>query len=250
MVLYMKSFKFFPDLQLCYQSFGKTGNTAFLSVLIEVLNKKGFHVDFDQTTHISLNNSERQVVCSPDGTKHKKIFLNDQVRFVTSIRNPYTRVLSLYLHITGGGKRKISDNWRRKLNINNDFYDFYGFLKILERIGVSNIDGHTFPISEFSFLSDADYTYVIRFEQFYKDVKYLIESFFGIDVEVHHKGVKTKSNARVDEFYTPNCIDLVRFIYEDDFKQLGYSVDIEDCQKLPNLKRKGVSLPAYYASVL
>jgi len=109
----MKSFKFFPDLQLCYQSFGKTGNTAFLDVLVKVLNQKGFPVDFNHTTHKSLNRSGRQIIISPGQQKYKDVFLDDNVKFITSIKNPFTRVLTLYLHITEGGK-KTKDSWRKK----------------------------------------------------------------------------------------------------------------------------------------
>ena len=146
--------------------------------------------------------------------------------------------------------KKLKIVGAKKLNVNDEFMTFHAFLKALKKVGANNIDGHTFLVSEFSFLSDADYDYIIGFESFKRDLSILIESLFGIAVEVPHKGVKTNSNIRVDEFYTPSCIELVRSIYESDFSELGYSVEIEDCQCLPDLKKKGISLQDYYASVL
>lgn len=246
MVKNIKSFKNFPDLGICYQSFGKTGNTAFLSVIEEALNKRGHHIKKDKTIHTTLNNSGYQTVCRYDKPNFSGIFSNFGNNFVISIRNPYTRVLSLYLHVTKSESRGLSPSWQKKLNYNSQPLSFEKFLDLLSLVGVENIDGHTFPIASSSLIGEADYDYVIRFENFENDVKEIIRSCFDSDIDVSHKGVKTNAGEKIQKFYTAECVNIVKKLYEKDFQVLGYSQDIELATKLPDLPYSGLRIPDLY----
>ncbi|RYH01056.1 hypothetical protein EU805_15775 [Salipiger sp. IMCC34102] len=229
-----------------HQSFGKTSNTAFLAVIIEALKEKWHLVNKEKTVHATLNRSKYQNVHRFENSNSPEVFSNFDNKFIISIRNPYTRVLSLYLHVTHSGSTGLSPNWQKKLNHGEGIISFEKFLNLLSSVGIDNIDGHTFPISTKSLLGEADYDYVIRFESFENDVKEMAKSYFDFDVNVPRKGVRTNSSNNIENHYTDECIDIVRRLYAEDFRVLGYPLDIELATQLPNLSQNGLRVPDLY----
>jgi glycosyltransferase involved in cell wall biosynthesis len=232
---HIKRFAFFPGLNICYQSFGKTGNTALFDVLIKALKCSGFKVNFDETIHKTVKSINWTFFADIYNPKFESFFSNPDIRYMISVRNPYTRILSLYLHITRSGK--LSKLWKKKLNVDDDFIRFKDFLYRIHEIGAKNIDAHIFPISTHSFIDEVLYDHVIRFENFYADVQNLIEANFSKEdnIILEHHGVKTDSTKKVGEFYDEECTDLVQEIYRQDFDVLGYSKCLDDVTELPTL---------------
>ena len=244
----LKKFSIFPDIYLIYHSFGKTANTAFRYIILEILRRKAsVNISSKNSIHKTLFNTKYQIDGIFEDINLNNIFANSINSYVISIRNPYTRVLSLYLHITNNSSKPLDNTWKRKMNFFSDeVISFYKFLLMLRNIGINKIDGHTFSIAEKSLLKHADYDYVLRFENYVNDVKTFCENKYGFEPIVKHKGKKTDSSNKIKAYYNKECISLVKEIYADDFKCMGYSTNIEKVFELPNLPFRNKSIHQYY----
>lgn len=180
-----------------------------MCLIADAVNYVGGEIVFHESIHKTLNLSPEQMTICPSSSVAIKTLSRQNLKFLISVRNPYTRVLSLYLHISKGGLCEIPFNWQKKLGLNKSFVTFKEFLIALHKRGASNIDGHTFPISEFSFWKFAKYDYVVYFEDYFNDAFNIFSKYLE-NPDLKRSGVKTNANDKIFDFYDSESIDIVK----------------------------------------
>jgi hypothetical protein len=178
-------------------------------------------------------------------------------RFVL-VRNPYTRVVSMFMNKFIGTNSHIKRNLREK-KIENPVKgeSFFSFLKLLQHLKKQNllnkVDGH---VSEqvFNFPSDSDIT-IMKLENLEEDFVKFYENSFDTkelfqraqkmfekdDMHINRTKIKKVSGSNVthqefkdekcasppyEDFYNTEAKDIVYEIYKEDFKRFEYSSDL------------------------
>jgi len=148
----------------------------------------------------------------------------------TFVRNPYSRALSCYLEKIVG-KRHLSDVRRPKLGIPLDAeVSFREFLEAVARQKPRGMDIHWAPQATLAAFGKIQHGFVGRFESFGSDLRWVIDRL-GLEApaELVDRPTSHTTNARdrLMEYYEDErCGALVREIYRDDFRRLGYGVDV------------------------
>jgi hypothetical protein len=188
-----------------------------------------FPIDFDNSGYIHLRDwspllSPKQVV------SFSRLLQLPFLRFCF-IRNPFTRVLSAYLD-------KIQRRTLQKKKWCSLFGDrdqsrpvtFEEFLSCIARQPVGAMDSHWRPQYFQTFQENFSYDFVGRFETFAQDFVALSHLFPPPHnlVMRHEANHKTNASARLYDLYSNHTEQLVREIYQDDFRHFNYSMSLSD----------------------
>ena len=128
-------------------------------------------------------------------------------------RNPYDRAVSLYFYLKDVANRIPKDQ------------TFLSFLRILhqdglEPIGLYNVRAFSQCNPQIRWTEGINVDYVGRFENLANDVE-KIKSGLGMEnIKIPHKNSTIRNHARC--YYCDECLELVEFLYEEDFKAFGY----------------------------
>ena len=145
------------------------------------------------------------------GSNHNGIssYKDHYHKFIFSIvRNPYTRIFSLFWYYKNGGNGTLSDKIKQK-NCTT-FYDFF-------QTKYSNLR------TQHELLGDEHINYVGRFENFEKEIEYL-SRLLKVDCSSKIKLRNTRDNQKKMDFVIePKMIDLISEKYNIDFQKYGYS---------------------------
>jgi hypothetical protein len=143
----------------------------------------------------------------------------------TVVRNPYTRITSAYLDKVVRGKR--SAKVYKKLSLQaSDTISFPQFCQYLQAGGV-NDDPHWYRQVDLIPCGHQMLNFVGRVETLRDDLNYILKRIGsttanGLTTWDHHR---TGANSRLKELFTPECIEIVRFVYEQDFAAFGYPLE-------------------------
>tara|TARA_Y100000591_G_C21706734_1_gene631223 strand:- start:123 stop:923 length:801 start_codon:yes stop_codon:yes gene_type:complete len=170
----------------------KPGKTAGTSIFHHILRKK-----ISNILHYRINNqnySKWLNNLNSDNLSNYFIF--------TVVRNPFDRVVSIcaYFNIT----------------IDN-FIKNYNQKKLNEQLFL-----HSIPLSKYNFIDNTQFTnYVCKFESLDNDLNFVFNKL-DLDVtDIPH--VNKTYRSEYQEYFNRQQIDQIYEIYEDDFKNFGYS---------------------------
>ncbi len=144
-------------------------------------------------------------------SEHKDItFYQDYFDYYvfSFVRNPYTRIISIYnYYINGGNKTKSDINKLRKDLDINDFLDEY------------NENNLSFLKTQYSYLQDSKYIdFVGRFENFSRDLQLVCDKLNIKYIDIN----KRKTDYTNNYLITPKFIDMISNIYHIDFVKYNY----------------------------
>ncbi|MGD1898123.1 MAG: sulfotransferase family 2 domain-containing protein [Phormidesmis sp.] len=147
------------------------------------------------------------------------------------VRNPYTRALSAYLDKIkkeSAEREKIA----KRLNVSSDTdISFETFLTCVSETPIHEMDHHWRPQS-YQLMSDLiEYDFIGRFENLSVDLEKVLKKIYS-DSEVGDRTVKrysphsTQADARLPHFYTEVAVSLVKKVYQKDFDNFDYSLEL------------------------
>jgi len=151
--------------------------------------------------------------------------LEDFFKF-TFVRNPYTRILSSYLDkITTGIKaRYIRDN--RENGILPSFSQFCQYLNS----GGLYMNAHWAPQTSLMLLPIDQFDFIGRVESFSRDLSF-VASHVALNNPIEppkrhfdHRSSQTNADARIEQYYDDQCLEIVRRLYRSDFECFGYAM--------------------------
>jgi len=156
------------------------------------------------------------------------------------VRNPYTRILSCYLHkIQGTTLRPTLETLSLRAALSPsgsaDEMSFEAFIDAVGRQAPMEMNPHWRLQTEHLLWDHISFDFVGRIEEINSDLERL-GSFLGINLQPylyvkdrHQTGAKTV----VENFYTPRLRERLYEIYEPDFRTFGYSRDLPPSQRAP-----------------
>jgi tetratricopeptide (TPR) repeat protein len=175
------------------------------------------------------------------GTKHKVLMRefrdkrpydptrNDYFTF-TIVRNPFTRVLSAYLHTIH--RPKAAAKFRPMLGFGPPGVEdvtFGDFLRRIREIPVAEMNGHFCPQWYLLRLhQSAKYDFIGRFESLESDLLAVFRLIGDDDMSrISRRRHATHAGEKLRQCYGDEEQALVAEIYEDDFKYFGYGYDLD-----------------------
>lgn len=161
--------------------------------------------------------------------------LNDEnvIKF-SFIRNPYSRALSAFLDkmsYESKEKQKIANVLGIEISSNIAFLDF---LKAVDSTPLVKMDHHWRPQYYQLLMGLVDYNYVGYFENFAEDFNAILSKIYGEDLVFgrneklvkHHAPHSTKASSKLVNYYNNETIDLVKKIYDKDFRSFNYAYEL------------------------
>jgi len=156
------------------------------------------------------------------------------------VRNPFARILSAYLHkirppaasaqsqktSPHGGPTwvKFARRYRLKRSVKKDL-SFLDFLTLVAEESDDLLDRHFAPQYVNLLLPFSAPQFVGRIEAMDEVAKFLADFNVPIEYQAPHA---TGANKHILEAYTPECLEIVRTKFADDFRLFGYSTELED----------------------
>ena len=131
-------------------------------------------------------------------------------------RNPYDRAVSLYAYL------------RDAVGLIQRNVDFLTFLRNIgdqgtASIGLYNARGLSHCNPQVRWLDGVDVDFIGHIENLNEDVR-LIAKKLGIETpQIPHENPTRRG--RAEEYYCRESLELVRYIYDEDFKAFGYETD-------------------------
>jgi hypothetical protein len=157
----------------------------------------------------------------------------ENYKFITFVRNPYTRLLSCYRDKILKGRRQ-KQRILESLGYSQDDMDrpisFEDFVKVVASQPDIDMDPHWRVQTSHVLYDLLDYAFVGRFEQYQEDYTRLFE-FLGIPVDKipvvrHLNRTKDGDQECADNHYTKELQDLVYERYKADFMNFGYGYEL------------------------
>lgn len=162
--------------------------------------------------------------------------VNDSMFKFCFSRNPYSRLLSVYLEKICGNKpqkRQILMHLGRNPSDIKQNISFDEFISVVFEQPIANMDPHWRVQYYQTFQRTLQYDFIGKIEAFPADLYYVLGKInknydpYITDERRHSQN----SNARLREFYTPDLIKKVQTKFSKDFNFFGYEEDIEVANK-------------------
>lgn len=101
---------------------------------------------------------------------------------------------------------------------------FSEFLHLVADADPRTLDHHWRPLTKLIPISDVNFDYIGRVENYSNDLRLIIRRAFGLDIDVNYSQ-KNYFTGAGDRELDDNSIDMIRKIYERDFDMFRYSTD-------------------------
>lgn len=217
----------FPERRLLFNRIKKSANSSVVMYLHDFVHNGGqlsSASDYKTTKQTAVD-----ITTSPFRLSASELRFFDGFTCITVVRNPFTRLLSAYLH----KGRSVNEKYRGIPGLDagspSGFADFISFLED----GGIHADGHWWPQTDLLFLPVARYDYICKLERLDRELRAALEEI-GIDVPASvdlgkphpaesSADIKITSAAKsVDRFYSEDLFDRVYQLYKRDFTAFGY----------------------------
>lgn len=136
------------------------------------------------------------------------------------VRNPYSRVLSLYLNSKAGryGRSRMDRNM-----------DFGSFVAYVTKQAPEEMNRHWRVQYYNIYCNVIRYDHFIKFENLEEELSRFLERFSKRPPEIRsvHKN-QSRAGRRIAEYYTPEIAKRVRDTFAIDFEFFGYSTELPD----------------------
>jgi hypothetical protein len=208
----------FPDLGLAYNRVKKNANTSTI-ILLRQLESGGIEerndAKWNARTYFDFADPAQQGL--------------DALHLFIIIRDPYSRVLSAFLD-----KFRTEHYQRKHGHFELTPEGFGQFLRWLENGGLKR-DAHWDLQTRLMMLPLEKYDTVIRFENYRDGLRNLLESRALTlppdalkELYPSDRAKETKSSSKLAQFYTPGRAELVRRLFAEDFRALGYPTEFPE----------------------
>ncbi|MFD1510552.1 sulfotransferase family protein [Lacimonas salitolerans] len=181
----------------------------------------------------------------------KAIWSKEYRRF-SFVRNPFARLLSGYLD------KLVTNEFERQRHLPMMGFapdskpTLVEFLERLVKKSDAERDIHFATQSSLLMVDAVEYDYIGRFEGFKEDFLRLQATFYGIDhptesYEVFGRHHASNAHEKIFQYYGPKEIELVREIYQTDFRLFGYSEAITQashCEQPVKVEQLSLKLPS------
>lgn len=196
------------------------------------LQKKEF--EGTQFTVQDVNNRRVSPHISPyqlSETAFLNILGSDEFRKVSVVRNPYSRLLSCYLHRIVGNPDSASARWYRRCFGGPADYvpSFDEFIINITNQESREMELHWRVQSDELLFDQLKYSFVARMEDFPSSLGALGDHIFGkpgfaFDSlgSINASPMQTNAKSQVETFYNASLIDRVAERFVDDFANFGY----------------------------
>lgn len=208
----------FPDLSLAYNRVKKNANTSTI-ILLRQLESGGIEdrndAKWNARTYFDFVDPAQKDL--------------DTLHLFIIIRDPYSRVLSAFLD------KFRSERYQKRYGpLELSPHGFGVFLKWLENGGLKR-DAHWDLQTKLMMLPLEKYDTVIRFENYREELRNLLERL-GLTLPPHalkelypsDRAKETKSSSKLAQFYTSESAAIVRRLYAEDFRALGYPTEFPE----------------------
>lgn len=165
-------------------------------------------------------------------SKFESILTDKNYKKITFVRNPYSRVLSCYLHrivkeYSNPSKLAYYNVIGRELD--GDTPTFKEFLEFI--FNHKNLERHWAPQTSVTLFDYVHFDFIGKVETIEEDLNKLDTLLFS-ESSFHNSSIKevnkapmlTNATGKLSEYYTPELIAMVNEIYADDFKNFGYKM--------------------------
>lgn len=202
-----------------------------------------YHPDFATSFgHMSLRDLVATDVITTAQVERSFVF--------TVVRNPYTRAVSLYRYLRQIRRwEPVSDVHARRgeasgsavLDLEAIQADFIDFLEAVRcgvpPVGLYNARGLSQGNPQHHWLTDVKVDLIGRYETIGASFAEISARVLGRRTELPRVNVsKVASDVRMVDFLTDTAVDLIRDIYDEDFRMFGYSTDISAISDIGTLE--------------
>ena len=223
----------YPEAGIVYNRVRKSGNSSTLAFLAELLIANGVVTKKSYTmaqrlTKRSSKSLGKTIYALPVGDFKK---INDFC-FFTVVRNPYSRLLSAYLHKQGEAKKGNLAYQKVPGMLLGGVKGFWEFVSFVESGGLYK-DSHWWPQKDLLFVPVERFDKIVELESLADDREALTQTqgLRNIPKKIFEKphyteaslsGKVTRSSERLPKYYDAVLMKKVYEIYKGDFDAFQY----------------------------
>jgi hypothetical protein len=219
-----KNFFIIPSKQLCYVRIFKSASTSVLRSIIP-------QIDF---TLKGITITDKQIdALATTYVKRELIDVQQQYVLFTVIRNPFERLVSVYLDIFNPDNNQFgySGFLFGVLKQNMRFSDF---VSVLTEIPTEWRGPHF--ASQFQLINDCGGLEKIKHFRLDKDITVLKDFMMSFDLDFHHNN-KNPNPYDYKSFYNINTLRLAYNLYKDDVETFDYRLEYLALKEYVNARK-------------
>lgn len=159
-----------------------------------------------------------------------EIMQDPEWRKVAFVRNPYTRVLSCYLHRIVASPASATGRWYRRVSGDTSTPTFSRFVEYISRQPSVAMEQHWRVQADEVLDGLVELTFVGRVERLQDDLTRLSHHLFGSQqfhgLETDASPMRTRAALDISDYYTEELAAMVVERYRSDFSKFGYSTQL------------------------
>ena len=163
-----------------------------------------------------------------------RILHSKEYKKITFVRNPYTRLLSCYLHrIVGQPSSKSARVLRSQMKIKDiSMVSFSDFICFICGQDSPDMESHWRVQYDEALGAVTDFDFVGKLEYLATDIRAMLGLLygtcegFGLDDKENKSPMVTGASSKLHRYYTDNLVSLVAKRYKMDFYSFGYSFEL------------------------
>lgn len=214
-----------------YTQISKSGSSAMKSILQEIEFR-----NLAKPPKIQVNNRFYSPHLRPfqlGENKTKEIFKSNEFFKFTFVRNPYSRILSCYLHrIMGGGDNPTKQSVEKFTGKSMSSWEpsFSDFVHVVGDMRLDQMEAHFLPQYNASLHGLINYSFIGKLENFDEGMSFVLAKL-GLSQNLSNNALRdaqssspkiTNSEKRLSEFLSKSTQDLISRIYLHDFHFFKY----------------------------